>query len=331
MAFRLSPARYRIATMAALVFLYAIVVTGALVRLTGSGLGCADWPNCNADKFVDVSSQHAAIEQVNRLFTGAVAVAVMLAVLGSVLRRPRRRDLVVLSLGLVAGVAGQAVLGAFVVWSHLNPVLVQGHFLLSMILMATAIALHRRAGQPDGGRRVDCVPVAVKRHAWLVTGLTAVALVTGTVTTGAGPHSGSVDGEPVRRFDVAVSSAARLHSMAVWATVAVLALLMWRARTRRAQWEVLRVPTANLLLLAVMQGFVGYVQYFSGVPTTLVAIHVALATGLWLAAVHLGQSTTTVEEPVLTVPVEEHLAAPASPTGGPVRPVRWARSPAPRH
>ncbi len=108
---RISPERYRNITAIALGLLMVIVVTGAAVRLTGSGLGCDDWPRCNDQQLVDVSSGHAAIEQVNRLFTGLVALAVILAVLGSLWRQPRRRDLTWLSLGLVAGVIGQIVLG----------------------------------------------------------------------------------------------------------------------------------------------------------------------------------------------------------------------------
>jgi cytochrome c oxidase assembly protein subunit 15 len=310
----LSPRRYRIATMSALVFLFVIVVSGALVRLTDSGLGCADWPNCNASKFVDVSSTHSAIEQVNRLFTGAVTIAVALAVLGAVFRVPRRRDLTWLSAGLVVGVLGQAILGAVVVWSHLNPVAVQGHFLLSMALMADALVLHRRAAQPDGGRVEPTVPAPIRRHAWATTAMTGVALVTGTVVTGAGPHSGSVDGDPVRRFGVAVSSAARVHSLAVWATLALLAALAWRVRNRPAVRRPIEAPMTVLGGLALVQGAIGYIQYFSGVPIVLVAIHVGFATGVWLAAVNLGLVTTKV-------------VASASPAD--VRPVSSAPTPAP--
>src|SRR5262245_44741685 len=100
---RLSPAGYRKATFAALVSLAVIIETGALVRLTDSGLGCDDWPRCSDTSLVDVSSRHSAIEQVNRFFTGVVAAAVIAAVLGSLVRVPKRRDLTWLSVGLVAG------------------------------------------------------------------------------------------------------------------------------------------------------------------------------------------------------------------------------------
>ena len=146
----MSPARYRSITGTALVALVVIVITGAAVRLTGSGLGCSDWPTCEEDQLIADLEAHAMIEFVNRLITGVVSVAVIAAVLGSFFRRPRRRDLTWLSVGLVAGVIGQIVLGAFVVLTHLNPWLVLGHFLLSMVLVANAVALHARAAQHRG-------------------------------------------------------------------------------------------------------------------------------------------------------------------------------------
>ena len=121
------------------------------MRLTGSGLGCDDWPNCNDERLVDVSSSHAAIEQVNRLFTGLVAFAVIAAVLGSLWRDPRRRDLTLLSLGLVAGVLGQIVLGGHHRARRPPPLAVQGHMLLSQILVAVAVVLCAEPGEPDDG------------------------------------------------------------------------------------------------------------------------------------------------------------------------------------
>lgn len=208
----LSPARYRTITLFALFALCAIVVTGAAVRLTGSGLGCADWPACSSTRFIDVSSKHAAIEQINRLFTGIVSVAVIAAVLGSLRRVPRRRDLMWLSLGLVAGVLAQIVLGGVTVLVDLHPLAVQGHMLVSLILVANAVVLVQRASEPDDGEAIRPVSPEIGRHAAAVAGLTAVALVTGTVVTGAGPHAGDED---VRRFDVAISAAARVHGVSV--------------------------------------------------------------------------------------------------------------------
>ncbi|MEN9286446.1 MAG: hypothetical protein RIS39_438, partial [Actinomycetota bacterium] len=127
----LSLRRYRVIVWIAFVSLYVIIVTGSLVRLTGSGLGCVDWPACNEERFVDVSTPHAAIEQLNRLFTGVVAASVIAAVLAALLVRPRQRRLVRLALWLVAGVLAQVVLGGIVVLTGLHPLSNMGHFLLS--------------------------------------------------------------------------------------------------------------------------------------------------------------------------------------------------------
>jgi cytochrome c oxidase assembly protein subunit 15 len=287
---RISPARYRLIAAVALGLLIAIVITGAAVRLTGSGLGCDDWPRCNDQHLIDVSSNHSAIEQVNRLFTGAVALAVIAAVLGSLWRVPRRRDLVVLSVGLVAGVIGQIVLGGITVLVDLHPLAVQGHMLLSMVLVATAVVLLRRAGEPDGSVRRPAVSATTRRLTWAVTIGTAVAIIAGTVVTGAGPHAGDED---VQRFDVAISTAARIHGAAVLTTVALAAVLALRVQRRSDERPVLAGSISSWLFVAVLQGAIGYIQYFNDVPELLVGLHVAGATALWSMTVWLLLSTST--------------------------------------
>lgn len=277
----MSPARYRTITVAALVALAAIIVTGAAVRLTGSGLGCDDWPNCSTGKLIDVSSKHAAIEQINRFFTGAVGVAVIAAVLGSLVRRPRRRDLVVLSLLLVVGVVANAVLGGISVLVDLHPLAVQGHMLLSMALIVTGSVLVRRAGEPDGVPRLHVVTEPTRKLAWGLFAWTCLAVVTGTLVTGAGPHAGDEEAE---RLDVAIPTVARLHGGAVLLAIAtglVLAFRAWsRAEDRRAVGDAL----TTWMFLGGLQAALGYVQYFNGVPALLVGIHVAGATAVMIAA-----------------------------------------------
>ena len=292
---RISPARFRQIAAVALGLLIAIVITGAAVRLTGSGLGCDDWPNCNDQKLVDVSSNHAAIEQVNRLFTGAVAVAVIAAVLGSQWREPRRRDLTLLSLGLVAGVLGQIVLGGITVLVDLHPVAVQGHMLVSMALVATAVVLLRRAGEPDDAVRRPVVSRPTRRLTWAVTIATAVAIVAGTVVTGAGPHAGDED---VQRFAIHISTAARIHGIAVMATIALAIVLAVRVQRRPDERRVLGPAISSWLFVAVLQAVVGYVQYFNDVPALLVGVHVAGATALWSMTVWLLLSTSRADAAV---------------------------------
>ena len=276
------PHAYRRITLAALVALCAIVVTGAAVRLTGSGLGCPDWPTCERGRLVAPMEYHAMVEFVNRTVTGVVSVAVALAVLGSLAQSPRRRDLVVLSLGLVAGVGAQIVLGGLTVLFELSPPFVMAHFLLSMVLLADAAVLHRRAGEPAGPRRpvVARELVAMTR---IVVAAAAVVLVTGTVVTAAGPHGGDED---VERLGFLVPDVARVHGAAVVLLIVLILLTLWRLHRDHAPPTVRRAGEIFLAVLAG-QAAVGYVQYFTGVPELLVAVHVGGAVAVWLAALHL--------------------------------------------
>ena len=280
----MNPSTYQRSTYFALVALIGIIITGASVRLTNSGLGCDDWPNCNSEKLIDVSSAHAAIEQVNRLLTGVVVLAVAVAVLGSYLRTPRRRDLVWWSWSLVVGVFANAFLGAVTVWVDLHPYAVQGHLLLSMALIASGAVLVRRSSEPDGVRRERVVSSSASQ---LVRGLalgTTVAVVTGTVVTGAGPHAGD---ENAVRLNVDIPSAARVHGASVSATLLVAVLLVLRCRRSQPDREFLRAGLSRWLTVAVMQAVIGYVQYFTGVPELLVLAHVAGASVLYVATTQL--------------------------------------------
>lgn len=285
---RLTPERYSQVTQVALGLLIAIVISGAAVRLTGAGLGCDDWPNCNDERFVDVSSGHAAIEQVNRLFTGLVAVAVIAAVLGSFRRIPRRRDLTWLSLGLVAGVVGQVVLGGITVLVDLHPLAVQGHLLLSMVLVANAVVLVRHSAEPDGVPRRRVASTTAGRLLWLLAAATGVAIVTGTVVTGAGPHAGS---EEVVRLDVTVAAVARIHGVSVLAALAIAVVAAAIIQRRPADRRALQGPLGTWIFVGLLQAAVGYTQYFNEVPAGLVAVHVAGATALWAVTVWLVLST----------------------------------------
>lgn len=284
-----SAERYRQIAVVALVALSVIIVTGASVRLTGSGLGCDDWPNCSKERLIDVSSKHAAIEQINRLFTGVVGAAVIAAVLGAYRRPPRRRDLVVLAWLLVVGVVANAVLGGISVLVELHPAAVQGHMLLSMGLIVAATTLVRRASEPDGVPRVVVVSTPTRRLVWLHFTLTCVAIVTGTVVTGSGPHAGD---ENAIRFGFDIGAVARVHAVAVLTTIAVTLLIIWRTRSvgrdRAALWPVL----STWMFVGVLQALLGYVQYLTDVPALLVGIHVAGATAVMIVSTLLVLDTT---------------------------------------
>ena len=226
---RISPARYRVITAIALGLLIDHRRHRGRGAADGVGARVRRLAGCNDERFVDVSSNHTAIEQVNRLFTGLVAAAVIAAVLGSLWRVPRRRDLTWLSLGLVAGVVGQVILGGITVLVDLHPLAVQGHMLLSLVLVATSVVLLRRAGEPDGRPRRVAVSGGSRVLVWALATATAAAIVAGTVVTGAGPHAGDED---VQRFDVDIAAAARVHGTTVTIAVAIavaLALLVRRS------------------------------------------------------------------------------------------------------
>jgi cytochrome c oxidase assembly protein subunit 15 len=276
----MSPRAYRRVTFAAALALAAIILTGAAVRLTGSGLGCPTWPDCTTGSLTPKgeASYHQWVEFLNRVFTGAVSIAVAFAVLGSLVRRPRRRELVWLSLGLVAGVIAQAVLGGLVVKKVLAPPWVMAHFLVSIVLLWNAILLHHRAGQPPG-RAAPVVDTALTRLGRALFVFACAAVVTGTVVTGTGPHAGD---RRAARLDLVLTDVARVHGTTVMAFLATVLVTLWLAYRRRAPASVRHALTV-LLVVLVAQAGVGYAQYFTGVPVALVAIHVAGATAVFAA------------------------------------------------
>jgi len=278
----LSPSAYRRITFGATLALAFIIVTGGAVRLTGSGLGCPDWPTCASDRVVAPWEYHAMVEFVNRTITGLVSVAVMLAVLGSLVRRPRRRDLLWLSIGLVAGVIGQIVLGGLTVLFELKPGFVMAHFLLSMVLLANAVVLHHRAGRPVGPTR-PAVSTDLLALGRLAVAAAALVIFLGTIVTSSGPHGGDEDAE---RLPFLLPDVTRLHGIAVTLFLAVTLVVLWRLRRAGVDRGILR-RSEVLLAVVVAQGALGYIQYFTGVPALLVGFHIAGATAVWVAALRL--------------------------------------------
>jgi cytochrome c oxidase assembly protein subunit 15 len=287
---QISPAGYIWVSRFALILLCVIVVSGAAVRLSGSGLGCSDWPRCNSEKFIDVSTTHGAIEQVNRLFTGLVTAIVIAAVLAARFRVPYRKDLVMLSWGLVAGVIGQIVLGGIVVLTDLHPLANQGHFVLSMILVANALVLHQRA---KNDRKVDRLSTlsGLQKLVRLTVAMGSLALITGTVVTGSGPHAGD---EKARRFDLAITTVARIHGISVLVAIGLLILVAWKMKQQRAQQ--LFGPLEMVLVIAILQATIGYVQYFNDIPALLVGIHVFGATMFFLSLVNLWMASNQIAD-----------------------------------
>jgi cytochrome c oxidase assembly protein subunit 15 len=308
----IQPATYRRLTLVALVALGAIIVTGAAVRLTGSGMGCPTWPACEDGSLVPrgATGGHGWIEFVNRVFTGAVSVAVALAVLGARRRQPRRSELTPWAWGLVAGVFAQALLGGLVVFLHVTPIAVAGHYLLSAVLVWNPVVLHHKASEPDGPRRPRATPALLQRSRGLVA-LAGLVLVSGTVVTGSGPHGGD---EAADRLPFAVSSVARVHSLAVWAFLAVVVVVL--RQVARGDADPAVVGRGRVLLgVIAAQGALGYLQYFAGVPEVLVAGHVLGSVLVWVTALRFHLALT---EPL---PATATAGAPASsPAAPPVAP-----------
>lgn len=274
----LSPPAYRRVTMYAVVALAFIIVTGGAVRLTGSGLGCPDWPTCASNRVVAPWQYHAMVEFLNRLITGAVSIVVILAVLGSLVRTPRRRDLVWLSVGLVAGVIGQIVLGGLTVLFKLRPPFVMAHFLLSMVLLADAVVLHHRAGRSGGPTR-PFLGGDFLNLARLEVASAGLAIFLGTVVTSSGPHGGD---EHAERLPFVLTDVARLHGIAVMLFLGVTLVTLWRLRATGAPADLFRRGEI-LLAVLVAQAALGYIQYFTGVPALLVGFHIAGAAAVWVA------------------------------------------------
>src|SRR3954452_6368751 len=252
-----------------------IVVTGGVVRLTGSGLGCPTWPRCTTRSVVPHRAAlgvHAAIEFSNRMLTfvlAAVAVATFVAAI-----RVGRPALVRLALVLGLGVPAQAVIGGVTVLTDLNPWIVAFHLLVSMAMIVVAVVLLRRLDEGDGPPRL-LVPESV---AWLVrsTFVTGWAvLYIGTVVTGSGPHAGDLS-SPRNGLDPRALS--QLHTDAVFL---LLGLTLAGVLVLRAVDAPPAAQRAARVLLAVelVQGVVGFVQYFTGLPVAVVALHL-LGAGL---------------------------------------------------
>ena len=273
-------------SLAALATNVMIVVTGGTVRVTGSGLGCSQWPSCEQGSVVPPpggdAGWHVYVEFGNRLLSFVVLAAVVGAYLAARRRLTEGHRLRRLAGWLVVGVLAQAVLGGITVRLELHWATVMAHFLLSMVLIAGATVLHHRVRSGELSGDVGRVP-AVVPAARLVPALGAVVLVLGTLVTATGPHAGDPG---TARLGLPIQEVARLHSTAVWLTVGVTVLVLVRAR--RAGADRLARAAGILLALEVVQGAVGYWQYLTGVPASLVLLHVALATLFWVAAVRVG-------------------------------------------
>jgi heme a synthase len=267
--------------LASLVANAALVLTGAAVRLTGSGLGCPTWPRCTDESYTTTAAMgvHGVIEFGNRLLGIALGIIALACFVVALLERPRRRSLVLLSLAVGLGIPGQGVVGGITVLTDLNPWVVGLHFLLSMALIAGAYALWRRTAEGDG-RKQPLVPGPARTLARL-TVLTAAAVVAlGVVVTGSGPHAGD---ENAKRNGLDPAQIAQAHADLVFLLIGLSVALWFALRALGAPRTAVRAA-AVLVLVELAQGLIGFVQYLTQLPVVLVGAHMLGATLVWIAA-----------------------------------------------
>jgi heme a synthase len=294
-------------TLAALTL---IVLTGAAVRLTGSGLGCPDWPKCFGKDLPPLST-HALIEFGNRTISGLVGVLTVVTMVLAFTRRPFRRDLAVLATLLPLGVVAQAVLGGFTVREHLAPGFVMAHFALSMIILIAAVALAWRATHEPGLRLRPTDRLSV----WSVRALAplgALTIFAGTAATAAGPHAGGSPGQHIHRlhFKGADTLLWVVHEHATIAAVfGVAVIAVWLLRRHRGAEQDVLEPLTVLGVLLAAQGLVGSVQYELKLPTDMVWVHVTLATLTWLVVLWAVAAAGRLVPRAAPVPTVEHRQA----------------------
>jgi cytochrome c oxidase assembly protein subunit 15 len=264
----------------------ALVVTGGAVRLTGSGLGCPTWPECTPGSYTPVPHQaepqlNVWIEFGNRLLTFVLVIAsaaVIIAVLKS-----KRKDLRLLAVGQFLGIFGQGVLGGITVLTDLNPIPVAGHLLLSIILIAGATSLYSRRYKPV----VFVKPASLTSKISLVHIVTSfVVIILGTIVTGSGPHAGDAQ---AKRFDFDIRTVAWLHADVVIFLLGVTFAFYVAQGTSDHSKRAIKI----FAIIALAQGGIGYVQYFTGIPEILVAAHLLGATLVWIAAWRIRLSVIT--------------------------------------
>ena len=296
-----SPRSIRGIYIANLVAQAGIVVTGAIVRITGSGLGCPTWPECVEGSITPTAQQEEAwqkfVEFGNRLLTFVLLVLAIAAIVAALMDRRRRRRtglparpaLTVLAVIPLIGTAAQAILGGITVLTGLHPLIVGAHFLVSMAIIAAVVALIARSGDAGDHPVAWLTPLPVRVLAWALVTASAGVVVLGVLVTSSGPHSGD-DG--AIRLGLDPRTVSWLHADLVLLFLGLLiGMLVALALTHAPRTAMAR--TWLLLAIAVAQGVVGYTQYFTGLPELLVIVHVLGAVLVWIAVLFIPPALRT--------------------------------------
>ena len=269
-------------SLANLIAQSGIVVTGAMVRLTGSGLGCPTWPDCAPGSLIPVAGQvegfHKYIEFGNRTLTFLVLAITIALFVFSLLNE--KRNIIVWSFLPLIGTLLQAVLGGITVLTGLHPSTVMAHFLLSIFLVGISVKIYDYF---NNKRIFKPLPKIVDRYVKLVTLVGLAVIILGTITTGSGPHSGD---EIAARFDLDIRVIAWLHADSVLLFVGLIVGLLVITVINKESKDIYKI-TRTLFIICLVQGFIGYVQWFNGLPWLLVSLHVIGAVIIWIAITNL--------------------------------------------
>ncbi|HEY4226562.1 MAG TPA: COX15/CtaA family protein [Pseudolysinimonas sp.] len=310
----LSPRALRWGTTAALVVSILIVLGGGVVRVTGSGLGCPTWPNCDATSFTPIPALgfHAIIEFTNRALTGVLVVAVGWAIVAARLQKHRDRMLTRLAWSMFWLVVLNAVAGGITVLVQLNPWVVALHFLLAMGLLATAtLTWHRARWRGTPGERAARSPSILARTLLIVT---AALVVVGTIVSGAGPHSG--DTVAVPRIALDWTDVVLVHA-ALAVVVIVLTIVLYVVLRTTPDAAIARRTTLVFLVILLAQGVIGGVQSLIGIPAVLVVLHLLGAALVWVGAIRVLLDVEPGLFALHPLPADEAVGSESSATADP--------------
>ena len=272
-----------------------IVITGGIVRVTASGLGCPTWPECVDGSIAPTSEQteswHKYVEFGNRLLTFVLLIVAILVILAIRSAKLNRRDLTLLSYGTLAGIFAQAILGGITVLTKLHPLTVAAHFIVSIGLITVAYNLYWRSNETGYKTFTLTTPELFRKGTQLHTAIALAVIVVGTLVTGSGPHAG--DSGDVERLPLDPRNITWLHADLVFLYIGLTIGLYVAARALNLSANIANAVKL-VLLVSAAQGLIGYVQYFTGLPWVLVALHIAGSCALWLVTLRLQFLTRTL-------------------------------------
>ena len=252
-----------------------IIVSGGVVRLTGSGLGCPNWPACYDHQILPAASIHPLVEFGNRMVTGFISIVTIATVIAAYRRTERRGDLIALSWALLGGIVAESVWGAVVVYTKLNPYTVMVHFLVAPIFLGIAMVLVERSRRDYSLDSVLLAPRAIVQLSKVQLGLAALVVALGTAVSNAGPHAGNFAGQDVaHRLNIDLRTAMEVHSASATVLIGFVLATVFAVSALGLAREISRISN-RLMVVVVLQGIIGVVQYVTHLPTWLVEFHIA--------------------------------------------------------